>query len=333
MFPAVRDSSEAFLTSAAGAMALLFGALPRLLAAMIILAAGWYLGSVLARIVVRLLSRFRFAEAQPLGFDEPAKVVALAAKWLVRFLALFVAFDAIGLSSVTHVLGQMLLWLPHLAVGVAVLVAGGYLANAAAALAARAARSAGLGNYQLVSVIVRVAVWAFAAILALHEVGVGDEIVHALFAGVVALGVVAGGLALGLGGQDIAAGLIARWYGAGRGAIGRIVAASDERKARREFDPDSLARRWKEMGLPEATRLRVARTRADRRPVPEDDVFKELTLEAAEMAQELVIVKRARVVDEVRVRVEVSAHEEKVQATVRDIDARIERFNGLSKGE
>jgi Conserved TM helix len=321
MFPAVRDSSEALFTSVAGGMALSFSALPRVLAAVTIFAAGWYLASLLARIVSRLLSRAHFAELPATPYH-----LALATKWLVRLLALFVAFDALGVPAVTDLLRQMLLWLPHLAVGVVVLLAASYLANAAARLAAGAARSAGLRNSGLVSVIVRVAVWAFAAIIALHEVGVGDELVHTLFAGVVAVGVVAGGLALGLGGQDIAAGMVARWYGASRGAVDKIAAATDQRKARREFEPETLARRWKHMGLPAGTRLRAARKRGDRRRVAEDDVFKELTVETAEMAQELVIAKHARVVDEVRVRVDVSAHEEKVQATVRDIEASVERF-------
>lgn len=330
MFPAVRDLSEAFLTSAAGGMALFFSALPRLLAALIILAAGWYLGSLLARIVARLLSRAHFAELPAmygLGLlQDPARLLALAAKWLVRLLAIFAAFDALGLSTVAEVLRGMLLWLPHLAVGLAVLIVGGYLANAAAALAAGAARSAGLRNSELVSVIVRFAVWAFAAIVALHEVGVGDELVHTLFAGVVALGVLAGGLAVGLGGQHIAAGLLARWYSASQGAVGKMAAATDERKERREFDPETLARRWKQMGRSRGTPLRAARKRADHGRIPEDDVFKDLTVEAAEMAQELVIAKHARVVDEVRVRVDVSAHEETVQAKLRNIAASIERF-------
>lgn len=311
-------------------MALFFSALPRLLAAGIILAAGWYLGSLLARIVARLLSRLHFAQLPRTGLQglvqDPAHVLALAAKWLVRLLALFVAFDTLGLAAVTEVLHRILLWLPHLAVGVAVLVVGGYVASAAAALAAGAARSAGLRNPELLSVVVHVAVWGFAAIIALHEVGIGDELVYTLFAGVVALGVVAGGLALGLGGQDIAAGLVARWYGAGRGAVGRIAAATDERKERREFDLETLARRWKQMGLSGGAPLQAARKRVDRGRIPEDEVFKDLTLDAAEMAQELVIAKHARVVDEVRVRVDVSGHEETVQATVRDIDASIERF-------
>jgi hypothetical protein len=55
-------------------------------------------------------------------------------------------------------------------------------------------------------------------------------------------------------------------------------------------------------------------------------VFKELTVEAAQMAQELMIAKHPRVVDELRVRVDVFEHEETVRATVRDIDASIEFF-------
>jgi hypothetical protein len=330
MFPAIRDWSDALLTSAAGGMALMLSALPRVLAAAIILAAGWYLAHLLARIVAMPLSRVRFAElpaTQRLGvLQDPAHLLTLATKWVVRLLALVVAFDALGLSAVTEVIRAILLWLPHLAVGIAVLLFGAYLARAAAAAGARAARSASLRNPELVSVVARVTIWALAAIIALHEMGVGDELVDTLFAGVVALAVVAGGLALGLGGQDIAAGIVARWYGATRGAAGKIAAATHQRKEHREFDLETLARRWKAMGFFRAKPLQAARERIDRGRIPEDDVFKELTLEASEMAQELELAKNARVVDEVRVRVDVSAHEHTVRETVRDLDASIERF-------
>jgi len=311
-------------------MAVFFGTLPRLLAAAIILAAGWYLGSLLAGIVARLLSRVHFAEIPAMRRSgpprHPAPILALATKWVVRLLVLFVALDTLGLPAVTEVLRSVLLWLPHLAVAAAVIGVGGYLANAAAALAGGAARSAGLRNPELVSIVAQVAVWAFAVIIALHEVGVGDELVFTLFAGVVTLAALAGGLALGLGGQDIAAGLVARWYRASQGAVGRIVAATDERKARREFDPETLARRWAQMGLSGRTRLQAARKRVDRGRIPGDEVIKELTVEAAEMGQELEIAKRARVVDEVRVRVDVSGHQKTVQATLRNSEASIERF-------
>ena len=305
-------------------MALAFSALPRVLAAAIIIAAGWYLGSLLARILARLLSRVHFAQLP--AVHDPAHVLALGGKWLVRFLALFVAFDTLGLPAVTDVLRRMLVWLPNAAVAIAVFIGGGYLANSAGALAGGAARSAGLRNSGLLSAIVRVAVWAFAAIIALHQLGVGDEVVHTLFAGAVTLAVVAGGLALGFGGQDIAAGLVARWYGASHGAVARISAATEERKARREFDPEALAWRWKDMGVSGAAPLKAARKCVDRGRVAEDGVFQELTVEAAERAQELVIAKHARVVDEVRVRVDVSVQEKTVQTTVREIEASIEHF-------
>jgi hypothetical protein len=166
MFPAIQDWSDALLASAAAAMVVFLSALPRVLAAGIVFLAGWYLGSLLARLVARLLARVDFADlpaTQRLGLSQdPAHLLALAAKWLVRFLALFVAFDTLGLAAVTDLLRRMLLWLPHLAVGIAVLVAGAYLANAAAALVRGAARSAGLGNADFVAAVARVAIWAFA---------------------------------------------------------------------------------------------------------------------------------------------------------------------------
>lgn len=40
--------------------------------------------------------------------------ITLVTQWFIRIIALVVAFDALGLTTVSHVLPQFLLWLPKL---------------------------------------------------------------------------------------------------------------------------------------------------------------------------------------------------------------------------
>lgn len=48
-----------------------------------------------------------------IGVDiEAIGLVALIAKWFICLIALVVAFDALGLSSVSETLRQLLPWLP-----------------------------------------------------------------------------------------------------------------------------------------------------------------------------------------------------------------------------
>jgi hypothetical protein len=223
MFPAVRDWSEAMLTSLAGAMAMFFAAIPKVLAFAIILIVGWFVASLIARAIAGVLRGVHFNDlATRSGFagfvrnigvrTDPAGFLALVAKWFVRLIALVVAFDALGLPAVSDVLRNLLMWLPNLAVGLVVLVIGGLLANAAAGVVRGATASAGFRHPDLIANVARASVWGFAIIVAINQIGIAQELVNTLFMGAVALIVIALGLSFGLGGRELASTLLQRWY-------------------------------------------------------------------------------------------------------------------------
>src|SRR3989440_11626431 len=182
MFPAVRDWSEAMLTALAGGLAMFFAAIPKVIAFAVILVVGWFVAGLIARLAARLLRAVHFNDlAERSGFggfvrnvgvqNDCAGFLAMVANWFLRFIVLVVAFDALGLPGVSDVLRQLLLWLPNLVVAVVVLVIGGLLANAAASLVRGATREAGLGNPTFLSNLARVAIWAFAIIVAVNQIG------------------------------------------------------------------------------------------------------------------------------------------------------------------
>ena len=138
-----------------------------------------------------------------------------------------VAFDALGLPAVSDVLRQLLLWLPNLVVAVVVLVVGGLLANAAAGLVRGATASAGFGHPDLIANMARAAVWVFAIIVAVNQIGIAKELVNTLFTGAVALAVIAFGLAFGLGGRDLAANVLRRWYGEAQANAPKLQQAAE----------------------------------------------------------------------------------------------------------
>jgi|SRR6185369_14175098 hypothetical protein len=223
MFPAVSDWSEAILTSLAGGLVMFFAAIPKIIGFAVILVLGWLLSGLIARLAARLLRAVRFNElAERSGFGnfvrnigvqmDCAGFLAEVAKWFMRLIVLVVAFDALGLPAVSDVLRQLLLWLPNLAVGIVVLVIGGLLANAAAGVVRGATASAGFRHPELLANVARASVWIFAIIVAVNQIGIAQELVNTIFMGAVALVVIALGLSFGLGGRDIAANMLRRWY-------------------------------------------------------------------------------------------------------------------------
>jgi hypothetical protein len=235
----VSNWGQAFMDSITMSLALFMGAIPKLLAFAVILIGGWLLASAIARVVAALLRGMRFNDlALRSGFSDfvhsmgvrvdAAGFIGGIARWFVRLITLVVAFDALGLPAVSQILQQVLLWLPNVAVAVVALVIGGLVANALAGLVRGATASTELGNPGWLANIARGAVWAFAILVAINQLGVAQDLVRTLFMGVVGALALALGLAFGLGGHDTASEIVRDWY-----AEGQKVAKATGHKQRR----------------------------------------------------------------------------------------------------
>jgi mechanosensitive ion channel-like protein len=212
----VQDTGDAFKASLAGALNTFLSAIPRIIGFAIVLIAGWIISSLLARGVQALLHAVRFNDlARRSGFadfvqkmgvrDDSSGVIASIVKWFVRLITLVVAFDTLGLPAVSNVLNQLLLWLPNLVVALVVLVIGGLAANGLSQLVRGASDKAGFTNPDLLATISRVAVWGFAIIVAITQLGIATTLINTLVIGIIGAMSLAFGLAFGLGGRDRAA--------------------------------------------------------------------------------------------------------------------------------
>lgn len=220
----IEDWGTALRTSLANALSIFFAAIPRLIAFLVIVLVGWWIAALIARGVLALLRAVNFNDvAQRSGFanfvqnmgvqTDSSNVIALVAKWFVRLIALVVAFDALGLPAVSEVLRQLLLWLPNLVVALVVLVLGGLAAGALGNLVRGATAQAGFNNPDLIATIAKAAVWAFAIVIAVNQLGIARTVVNTLLIGVVGSLALAFGLAFGLGGRDAASRVVDRMYG------------------------------------------------------------------------------------------------------------------------
>lgn len=238
----VTDWGDAVMTSLAAAMALFFGAIPKIIGFAVILIAGWFIASLVEKGIASLLRAVNFNElARKAGFSDfvhkmgvkvdAAGFLALVVKWFVRLIALVVAFDALGLPAVSEVLRSLLLWLPNLVVAMVVLVIGGLVAGAVRDLVRGAASEAEFQRPDLLARIAHVAVWAFAIVVAVNQLGIAATLVNTLFMAVVGAAAIALGLAFGLGGRDTAARIVQNWYERGQEAAPKLERAGEAMKA------------------------------------------------------------------------------------------------------
>lgn len=253
----VTEWSEAMMTSFAAAMALFFSAIPKIIGFLVILVAGWIIASLLEKGITAVLRRVRFNElAERTGLadfvakmgmnQDAAGMLGLLTKWFVRLIALAVAFDALGLPAVSEVLRQLLLWLPNVIVALVVLVIGGLAARALGNLVRGMAGEAQLTNANFLSKVASIVVWAFAVVVAIHQLGIATELVNALFiaiVGAVALGL---GLAFGLGGREAAAEAIRSWQAKAREKSEQIKAS----QSMEQDNTSSSAGAWPTGGYP-----------------------------------------------------------------------------------
>jgi hypothetical protein len=219
-------------------------AIPRVIAFAVILIIGWIIAGLLAKAVAALLRAVRFNDlAERSGFSEfvhnmgirsdASGLIADITKWFVRLITLVVAFDALGLPAVSQVLQQLLLWLPNLVVALVILVLAGLAANAVSSLVRGATAEAGFGNPNLLANVARFAIWAFAVVVAVNQLGIATTLVNTLFMATVGAVALALGLAFGLGGRETAGLIVAGWYRKGQEAAPRLAQAAEsaERQA------------------------------------------------------------------------------------------------------
>lgn len=230
--------SDAMMTSLAAAAALFLAAIPRLIGFAIILIAGWFIASLIAKAVHAILRAVHFdvfaERAGVAGFIQKSNMkgdaslaIAGIVKWFVRLIALVVAFDALGLPAVSDVLRQLLMWLPNLVVALVVLVIGGIAAGALSNVVRGAAAEGGLDRPDLLAKVARLAVWAFAIVIAVNQLGIATGLINILFTAAVGTMAIALGLSFGLGGRDTAAMIVRKWYLRGKEEAPQIRRAAD----------------------------------------------------------------------------------------------------------
>jgi Conserved TM helix len=222
--PVVRPGFlDTLMASFRDAFAMILSAIPRIVGFIIIVAIGWFISSLIAKAITGLLRVIRFDELMQksgladfmnkmgTGIDSVG-IVAGVVKWIVRIVVLLVAFDTLGLSAVSDVMRQLLLWLPNLVVAIFVLFIGGIAARALGNIVRGATAEGGFSNPETLSNVARTAVWSFAVVIAINQLGIATNLINTLFTGFVGALAIALGLAFGLGGRDLASRTLENWY-------------------------------------------------------------------------------------------------------------------------
>ncbi len=206
---------EAVISSFAAALALLFAFVPKLLGFLVIILVGWLIASALSKAVTFLLRKVGFDRiGDRIGLSrllsqsgiktDAANVLGKLVYWFVFLIFLVPAVDALGLTAVSNLLGQVIGFLPNVFVAILILFLGTFAATIVADIVRGATGSANIGNPNLFANIARYAILGFVALVALEQLGIAPALLNILFTAIMGAAALAFGLAFGLGGQDTA---------------------------------------------------------------------------------------------------------------------------------
>jgi hypothetical protein len=245
----ISDWGDAVFLSLSNALNAFLAAIPLVVGALLIIIIGWIIAGILARITTEVLRRVGadrlFADYGSRVYGDrtrtvqPSVVAGELVKWLVRLVFLVAAANVLGLTQVSELLNDVLLWIPNLIVAAIILMVAPLLARFVRGTIEVGAGEMGFSNASLLGRIAEIAIVAFAVIIAINQIGIAANLVNILFIGVVAALALAFGLAFGLGGRDVASRLTQQWYEQSQDAAARVKAHAegDERPARSRRTP------------------------------------------------------------------------------------------------
>jgi hypothetical protein len=193
---------------------------PNLIVALIVILLGWVVASGLARVIDQVIKSIKLDKAlASAGLDElvaksgfkldSGKFLGELVKWFTIIVFLITAFDILGLQQVNEFLtGVVMGYIPQVIAAVLILLVAVVIADVLRKTIVASAKAANIDSANFLGSVTKWAIWVFAALAALVQLGIGAIFIQTLFTGVVVALSIAFGLAFGLGGRDAAASTI-----------------------------------------------------------------------------------------------------------------------------
>ncbi len=189
---------------------------PNLIVAIIIFIVGWVVGTLIGKAINQVIDALKINKLfESAGASELMNRAGMrlnvgaflggVVKWFIIVVFLMTSLEILGLTQVNDFLREsVLFYLPKVVIAALVLVIAGVIAEAMQKIVAGSAKAANSHSANLLGAIARYSIWIFAFIIALSELGIAAQFMQILFTGLVAMLAIAGGLAFGLGGKDVA---------------------------------------------------------------------------------------------------------------------------------
>jgi len=195
---------------------------PKLIVAIIFFIIGWILGSLVAKAFEHVINALKVDKLfASIGMDDffrkagmnlnTGYFIGQVVKWFVIIVFLLPSLNLVGLDYISFFLKDDVLgFLPKVIVAAFILIIATIVAEALSKAVNSSARAMNLHSANMLGTVAKYAVWIFAFIIALGQLGVAPAYMQILFAGIIGMLAIAGALAFGLGAKDAAGRFVAK---------------------------------------------------------------------------------------------------------------------------
>ena len=214
---------EALLIATSNILTTVFGFLPTLAAALLVFLTGLVLAKWGRSLTIKILETARLSALVKKSGLEPflkkaevklklEEIFGGIVRWLIILIFFIATVNILGLTTLSSVLNRILAYIPKVISAVLVLTIGVLLAGVVEGLVKGALGQISLKASRLLAKIASYLVVIFAILTAINELGIAQNLINALFIGVIAVLALGFGLAIGLGSKDLVAKILNEWY-------------------------------------------------------------------------------------------------------------------------
>lgn len=214
------------------------GFLPNLLAAVVLVVAGYYLARLLGFVVSRGLARIGLDSlSQHVGIAptleragiklQASEILGRIVFWIVALLFLITATETLGLPRVSETLDEFLLYLPRVLGAALIVIVGLYIAHFVRDLVRSGAEGLGVDYARPLGATAYGVLFIVVVSLAIGQLDVDTLLLDSIVAILIAAIGIAAALSLGLGTRDLSTNILAGVYARDLYAVGDKIELGD----------------------------------------------------------------------------------------------------------
>jgi len=192
---------------------------PMFVGFLVIVLVGWLVAVILKKVLVKILiflkidalsGKINLSQLLEKGGIKYtlSEIIGIIFYWLIIFMAIATAINALGLTSVSAIMDRMILYVPNIIIAIFILILGLFLSSFLSSVIVAMSVNAGISQANILGKIVSVVIIVFSAMIALEQLNIAAAIINAVITIIFASIGLAFALAFGLGSKDIAAKII-----------------------------------------------------------------------------------------------------------------------------